>query len=60
MGLSVYNNVEAQNAHRLLANTGNALNSRWSVCRPVCGSTAPPMTPPVSPSLRACAPRSAA
>ena len=26
MGLSVYNNVEAQNAHRLLANTGSALN----------------------------------
>ena len=26
MGLSVYNNVEAQNAHRLLANTGNQLN----------------------------------
>ena len=24
MGLSVYNNVEAQNAHRLLANTGSA------------------------------------
>lgn len=26
MGLSVYNNVEAQNAHRLLANTGSQLN----------------------------------
>jgi len=26
MGLSVYNNVEAQNSHRLLANTGTALN----------------------------------
>ena len=26
MGLSVYNNVEAQNAHRLLTNTGTALN----------------------------------
>ena len=26
MGLSVYNNVEAQNAHRLLLNTGTALN----------------------------------
>ena len=24
MGLSVYNNVEAQNAHRLLSNTGTA------------------------------------
>jgi flagellin len=26
MGLSVYNNVEAQNAHRLLSNTGTQLN----------------------------------